>query len=190
MNPNLILRFVVLAIFPAAIWSTCNSTGDKYEMDVGVNMDLKLTSSAFDDNQSIPRKYTCDAENLSPSLAWSGAPEATRQFVLIVEDPDAPRGSWVHWVIYEIPGDVTALPEGLAKVPYIESVGKQGENDFGKIGYDGPCPPPGRAHRYIFKLYALDNELDLPDGASKDEIERAIQGHILSLGQLIGLYSR
>jgi Raf kinase inhibitor-like YbhB/YbcL family protein len=109
---------------------------------------------------------------------------------LIVDDPDAPRGTWVHWVIYEIPGDVTALLEGVAKDQYIEGVGKQGVNDFGKTGYDGPCPPPGSAHRYFFKLYALNTEINLPDGASKAEIERAIQGHILSLGQLIGLYGR
>jgi phosphatidylethanolamine-binding protein (PEBP) family uncharacterized protein len=116
MKPYLIFRFIILAIFITVIWSACKPSGDRYDLDGGANMEIKLSSSVFNNNQSIPGRYTCDAENLSPSLAWSGAPAATRQFVLIVEDPDAPRGTWVHWVIYEIPGEVTALPEGIAKV--------------------------------------------------------------------------
>jgi Raf kinase inhibitor-like YbhB/YbcL family protein len=180
----------ILTMFLSAALYACKPTDDSDQMQGNKIMDISLTSNAFQDNQSIPRKYTCDAENISPSLTWSGAPAATRQFVLIVDDPDAPRGTWVHWVIYEIPGDVTALLEGVAKDQYIEGVGKQGVNDFGKIGYDGPCPPPGRAHRYFFKLYALDSEIDLAEGASKAEVEKAIQGHILSMGQLKGSYAR
>lgn len=153
-------------------------------------MELRLISSAFNENESVPSKYTCDAENLSPPLTWTGVPEETRHLVLIVDDPDAPRGTWVHWVLYGIPGDVTALPEGVAKSPVVSGVGKQGVNDFGEIGYGGPCPPPGKAHRYFFKLYALDTEIPLAESATKAEVEEAMGGHILAKGQLIGLYSR
>ncbi|MBE0410767.1 MAG: YbhB/YbcL family Raf kinase inhibitor-like protein [Anaerolineales bacterium] len=153
-------------------------------------MDLHLRSNDFNENETIPRRFTCDAENLSPSLTWSGAPGETRQFTLIVDDPDAPRGTWVHWVVYAIPANVTSLPEGVTKMAFIEDVGKQGINDFQEIGYDGPCPPPGPAHRYFFKLYALDTEIDLPLGATKAEVEEAMRDHILSSTQLVGYYSR
>jgi Raf kinase inhibitor-like YbhB/YbcL family protein len=144
---------------------------------------LVLISSAFVAGAPIPAAYTCDGKNEPPPLTWSGAPPTTRAFALIVDDPDAPAGTWVHWVLYNLPADATGLPLGQAS-------GVQGKNDFGKTGYGGPCPPPGKPHRYFFKLYALDGRLSLRPGATKVEVERAMQGHVLATAELIGTYAR
>jgi Raf kinase inhibitor-like YbhB/YbcL family protein len=142
-----------------------------------------LTSSAFAEGAPIPREHTCDGNDTAPPLAWSGAPAGVRTFALIADDPDAPGGVWVHWVLFNLPGTAAALPEspGLAE---------QGRNDFKRTGYGGPCPPPGKPHRYVFKLHALDTELALKAGATKADVERAMQGHILGTAQLIGVYAR
>jgi hypothetical protein len=153
-------------------------------------MSIQITSPAFTEGQPIPRKYTCDAEDASPPLAWSGVPAEVKSLALVVDDPDAPVGNWVHWVFYNLPPSLTTLKEGIAKTPAVEGVGTQGTNDFRKIGYGGPCPPRGKPHRYFFKLYALDTSLSLPPGASKADLEKAMRGHILAQGQLIGTYSR
>ena len=147
-------------------------------------MSLSVTSTAFVEGATIPRKHTCDAENLSPALAWSGLPSGTQSLALIADDPDAPARIWVHWVLYDLPAGTLSLPEG-AKGPGIE-----GENDFRKTGYGGPCPPTGVTHRYYFKVYALDQPLGLRPGATKPEVEKAMQGHILAQGQLMGKYKR
>ena len=153
-------------------------------------MSLTLSSSEFKNNETIPRKYTCDGDDISPPLTWSVAPEGTRSLALIVDDPDAPAGIWVHWVIYDIPAQLTALPQNVAKSPTVQGIGNQGTNDSRKTGFSGPCPPRGKAHRYVFKLYAVDTLLNLKPGASKADVERAMRGHILAQGQLVGLYSR
>ena len=147
-------------------------------------MTLKLTSSAFQGEGSIPKKYTCDGENISPDLLWGDLPQGVKSLALIVDDPDAPAGTWVHWVLFNIPPAQTNLKEG------VHGVGVEGVNDFRKLGYGGPCPPKGKPHRYYFKLYALDAFLGNESGARKNELEKAMAGHILAEGQLMGNYER
>jgi Raf kinase inhibitor-like YbhB/YbcL family protein len=152
--------------------------------------DFKLTSSAFQAETIIPRKHTCDGLNTSPPLAWSQPPTGTKAFALIVDDPDAPGGTWVHWVVYDLPGEARSLPEAVPKQSELSSGARQGRNDFPSVGYGGPCPPPGPAHHYHFKLYALDGKLDLKSGATKAEVEKAMRGHVLGEGHLVGRYGR
>lgn len=152
-------------------------------------MSFTLTSSAFKEGEMIPMKYTCDGADVSPPLAWSDPPEGTGSFALISDDPDAPVGTWVHWVMYNIPADVSELPEGVPADKELKSGAVQGVNDFRKFGYGGPCPPGG-THRYFFKLYALGTELNLNPGATKADVEEAVRGHILGEARLMGRYSR
>ncbi len=153
---------------------------------------MTLTSDAFQHGAFIPARYTCDGEDVSPPLSWSRVPEGTRSFVLIVDDPDAPAGTFVHWVLYNIPAERRALPEGVPPALEVPGIGRQGTNDFRdrRIGYRGPCPPPGKPHRYFFKLYALDAELDVVPGASAASVARAMEGHVLGQGVLMGRYGR
>jgi len=151
---------------------------------------MNLMSTAFEDGRPIPAQYTGDAADESPYLRWSDVPAGTKSFALICDDPDAPGGTWVHWVLYGLPGSARLIPE---KFPTAESLAggvKQGVNDFGRIGYGGPLPPPGKPHRYFFKLYALDAELALKPRASKPELLRAMEGHILAEAQIMGTYKR
>ncbi len=152
-------------------------------------MALTLISTAFSNGGMIPSQYTCDGSNISPPLQWSGVPASTKTVALIVDDPDAPAKTWVHWVIYDLPANKTQLPEGIKPQEKLAGGGKQGINDFKKIGYGGPCPPSG-THRYFFKLYALDIETSLNPGATKDELLKAIEGHVLAQGALVGKYKR
>ena len=152
-------------------------------------MAFTLQSSAFQNGGSIPKKFTCEAADVSPELTWSGVPEKTQSFALIADDPDAPMGTWVHWVIYDLPPNTAKLPEGVPKQEQAAS-GAQGKNSSGKIGYGGPCPPPGKPHRYFFKLYALDSKLSLKPGARKPEVEAAMKGHVLAQAELMGKYGR
>lgn len=151
---------------------------------------MEIKSSAFKTQERIPTKYTCDGADISPPLSWTDVPEKTQSFALISDDPDAPMGTWVHWVIYDLPADTRELHEGIAKKETLENGAKQGITDFRKVGYGGPCPPPGPAHRYFFKLYALDTKLGLPPRATKKDVEKAMKGHILAQTELIGLYKR
>lgn len=151
---------------------------------------MQLSSTAFADGQPIPVKYTCDKENVSPPLKWSGVPAEAKSLALIADDPDAPVGTWVHWVLYDLPATASELSEGLPKGQYVPGGAKQGLNDFKHLGYGGPCPPPGNPHRYYFKLYALDSLLELKPGATKKEVEGAIQKHTLAQTQLMGTYKR
>lgn len=155
---------------------------------------IEIKSDAFAANQTIPTKYTGEGQDVSPPLNWSGVPDGTQELALIVDDPDAPRPEpWVHWVLYKIPPTTSQLPEGVAPA---ERVGTpagalQGKNDWDRIGYGGPMPPPGHGvHRYFFKLYALDQKLELAPGARKSDVLSAMQGHILAEGELIGTYER
>ncbi len=147
---------------------------------------MQLTSTAFTEGAAIPARYTCDGRNVSPPLKWSGAPVGTRSLALIVDDPDAPSGAWVHWILYDVAPSVSELPEDLA----VAGGAKQGLNDFRHLGYGGPCPPAGKSHRYFFKLYALDSLLDLKPGLTKKDLESAMAKHILAHGQLMGVYQR
>src|SRR5712692_10384724 len=152
-------------------------------------MEIKLTSAAFKEGQPIPRQYTCDGVNVSPPLEWAGVPKTARTVAIICDDPDAPAGTWVHWVLYNLPAENIGLVESLPTTENLKAGGFQGQNDFGKIGYGGPCPPSG-THRYFFKIYALDSELPLKAGATKADLEKAMEGHIVSQGQLMGTYRR
>lgn len=156
----------------------------------GKAMSLKIESSAFTEGGMIAGKFTCDGPDLSPAFRWSGVPEGTKSFALICDDPDAPVGIWVHWVLYDLPATVEGLPEGVATDREMGGGGRQGVNDFGRIGYGGPCPPPGKPHRYYFKLYALDGKLGLEAGATKKDLLKAAEGHILAEAQLMGRYGR
>jgi len=151
---------------------------------------FKITSDAFTEGAAIPIKYTCDDQDVSPPLKWSEAPAGTRSFALICDDPDAPAKIWVHWVLYDLPPNVTELAENLPKSETLANGAIQGRNDFGHPGYGGPCPPPGNPHRYYFKLYALDTVLNLPAGRTKQQLLDGMNGHTLAEASLMGTYKR
>ena len=156
-------------------------------------MTLKVTSSAFQQGASIPAKYTCEGQDISPPLAWAGAPGSAKSIALIVDDPDAPDPAkpqrvYVHWVLYNIPGGTSSLAENASKSSLPKGA-VQGKNDWGKPEYGGPCPPIGR-HRYFFKVYALDAELTGLSGATKADLERAMKGHVVDSGELMGTYQK
>lgn len=152
-------------------------------------MVIKVKSSSFEDGAMIPKECTCDGANISPPLEWQSGPAGCESFALICDDPDAPMGTWVHWVVYNIPAQVNRLAKGVPSSKVLEDGTYQGTSDFRKIGYGGPCPPPG-THRYYFKIYALDTRLKLDPGATKAQLLRAIGGHILAQGELMGRYRR
>jgi len=149
-----------------------------------------ISSLSFSNGGKIPTKFTCDGTDVSPELTWNTPPAGTLSLALIADDPDAPVGTWTHWVLFNLPAHTTALPEGVTRVDEVPSGGRQGRNDFRRIGYGGPCPPPGKPHRYFLKLYALDKMLSLKAGASKQDAEQAMQGHILAKAELMGTYQR
>jgi hypothetical protein len=149
---------------------------------------MNLESTDFRDGEKIPARFTCDGKNISPQLSWSDFPEKTKTFALIVEDPDAPGGTFVHWVVYNIPSNVTSLAEGVSAENLPEGT-KQGTNHFGDSDYGGPCPPSG-THRYYFKLYALDIEVHLKPGAGRRDLLKVMEGHILAEAQMMGKYER
>ena len=151
---------------------------------------FSLSSMAFNEGEPIPVKYSCDGQNVSPPLAWSQPPPETQAFTLIVDDPDAPIGAFTHWVLFNIPATASQLPEGIPAIEQLETGALQGKNGAGKIGYMGPCPPRGSTHRYRFTIYALDSRLDLKQSAFKDQVLKALEGHILAQYQLVGTYQR
>jgi len=170
-------RFSIPMLLLAAVTS-CSSREAKPVTQVS------LTSAAFQPGQSIPARYTCDGENVSPPLNWSEPPPGTRSFALVVDDPDAPSGTFHHWGAYNVPASTRAIAEGQA-------VGSQAINDFGKLGYGGPCPPPGHVpHRYRFKLFALDGDLSLPVNAKVTDVEAQAKNHLLGRGEIVGTYER
>jgi Raf kinase inhibitor-like YbhB/YbcL family protein len=153
-------------------------------------MALELTSDAFAEGDMIPSKYTGEEADVSPPLKWTDPPEGTKSLALIADDPDAPRGTWVHWVLFNLPAETRQLDEGVSKSRELPDGGRQGKNDFGNIGYGGPMPPRGKPHRYFFKLYALDTTVNLPPGVSKQNIADTMMGHVLAEAQLMGKYQR
>ena len=151
---------------------------------------MQLTSPAFAEGEPIPPKYGANGDNKSPPLKWNEVPQGVKSFALIVDDPDAPSKTWVHWVIWNLPADTRELAEGAAG-PTLPDGAKQGKNDAGGVGYGGPAPPPGKAHRYFFKLYALDTTLDLKAGeATRQDLEQAMKGHVVGHGQLMGTFQK
>jgi len=150
---------------------------------------MTITSTAFSEGGMIPSKFTCDGADLSPALSWNNVPDGTKSFVLISDDPDAPMGTWVHWVLYDIPGTERNLPEGVPKTAVLKNGAKHGESSFHSLGYGGPCPPGG-THRYYFKLYALDIALNQKPGLTKKQALPLMQGHILAEASLMGKYAR
>ncbi len=155
----------------------------------GKEMKITVTSTAFTEGGMIPRQYTCDGSDMSPPLSWSGIPEGAKSIAIIADDPDAPGGMWVHWVVYNLPPDLKGLPENVPAQKTLANGGIQGQTDFRRIGYGGPCPPSG-THRYFFKVYALDAMLALDPGAIKKRLLNAMEGHILAEGELMGKYRR
>lgn len=151
---------------------------------------MRITSATFQPGQPIPVECTCDGQDQSPELAWSEIPVDTRSFALICDDPDAPRGTWVHWVIFNLPADAVELVAGVPPVPESPSGARQGMNSSGHIGYGGPCPPPGTPHRYFFRLYSLDVSLNLPPGAKRSDLDRTMAEHILAEAVIMGTYQR
>ncbi|SMO49053.1 YbhB/YbcL family Raf kinase inhibitor-like protein [Fodinibius sediminis] len=152
-------------------------------------MSLQLSSPAFEQNEKIPSVYTCDDRNISPPLEWSQVPGETRSFAIIFDDPDAPSKTWVHWLLYNIPGDWTGLEAQVEEDEEIAGGALHGVNDFGNYGYGGPCPPGG-THRYHMKLYALDTLLEIDPGVMKKELLQAMEGHVIEQAELVGRYSR
>jgi Raf kinase inhibitor-like YbhB/YbcL family protein len=156
----------------------------------GGTMSLDLNTTAFQHQKEIPEKFTCKGADLSPELVWTGTPDGTKTFALIVDDPDAPAGAWVHWVAFNIPVSVTQFHEGMPKDAELKDGTRQGKNDFGKLGYNGPCPPPGGYHRYYFRLYALDAVLDLKPGATRQDLDRAMAHKVIGKAELMGKFKR
>ncbi|MFQ6084314.1 MAG: YbhB/YbcL family Raf kinase inhibitor-like protein [Candidatus Aminicenantia bacterium] len=168
---------------------SCQSKNQSNPRIGGKKMEIEIKSTAFDEGDMIPKQYTCDGEDVSPPLSWTSVPEGTKSLALICDDPDAPMGTWVHWVLFNLPPNIKELPENIPPQKTLANGAKQGTNDFRKIGYGGPCPPGG-THRYYFKLYALDTEIDLEPGITKAQLLEAMEGHILAEGQLMGKYKR
>lgn len=151
---------------------------------------MQLTSTAFKAGEAIPARHSYDGGNVSPPLAWTGVPNQAKSLALIMDDPDAPRGTWVHWLVYGLAPDARDLKEDLPKTQSLPGGARQGLNDFRLLGYGGPAPPPGNPHRYFFRIYALDTVLDLRPGASRKELDQAMQSHVLATGELMGTYKR
>lgn len=183
-------KWIVLSTVIA--FTVCGCEPEKTEQvrdQGGATMTLKVTSTAFEEGGMIPAKYTADGQDISPPLAWSQVPEGTRSVAIINDDPDAPMGTWVHWLVWNIPPDVTSLDENVPPDKVLANGACQGTTDFRRVGYGGPAPPSG-VHRYFFKVYALDTVLNLPPATVKSQLEAAMKDHILAQGQLVGKYTR
>jgi Raf kinase inhibitor-like YbhB/YbcL family protein len=151
---------------------------------------LELKTTSFDPGGFIPKRFTCEAADVSPALSWSDPPAGTQSFAIIEDDPDAPSGTFVHWLVYDLPAGSRRLPEALPGSDQMAGGGRQGTNDFSRTGYSGPCPPPGKPHRYFIRLYALDGKLNLRPAATRRELDNAMQGHILARAELMGRFKR
>ncbi len=183
----LIIIFLLTAISGCIAGEKKDSTEEVAMQNIS---NISMSAEAFKDGGNIPAVYTCDGRNISPTLTWSGIPAGTKSIALIVDDPDAPRGTFVHWVLFNIPPDARGLPEAMPETKTLKDGSRQGNTSYGEAGYGGPCPPPGKPHRYYFKVYALDTKLDLPAGAIKADVEKAMNGHILAKGEIMGKYGR
>ncbi len=166
------------------------SSAEASASEGGGTVSFAIQTNAFSAGGMIPKKFTCDGSDVSPELTWSGAPAGTQAFALIVDDPDAPMGTWTHWITWDIPASVTKFAEGTPKNETLADGTRQGKNDFKRVGYNGPCPPPGKPHRYFFKLYALGAKIDVKAGASRSELESAMKGKVLEQAEVMGKYGR
>jgi Raf kinase inhibitor-like YbhB/YbcL family protein len=178
------LARIVLAIIiglAATAFSQQSSTGAA---------SMTLSSSAFGAGAAIPQQFTCKGADASPALEWSGSPAHTASFAMIMDDPDAPAGTWVHWVLWNFAATARSLPQGVPRREQLDDGARQGKNSFEKVGYNGPCPPAGQTHRYYFRLYALDTKLSLPAGASRDQLDAAMQGHVLAQAEYMGTFHK
>jgi Raf kinase inhibitor-like YbhB/YbcL family protein len=184
VHPSVLMLLVLLSICVG-----CKQSSEAMQSGES-SMPIEITSTAFEQGMSIPSQYTGDGADQSPPLRWSELPSGTKSIALICDDPDAPRGTWVHWVLFNLPPGTRELEEGVPTTATLPSGAKQGKNDFGNIGYGGPAPPKGKPHRYFFNLYALAVVVDLPPGATKAELVDAMKGHVLAEGQLMGTYKR
>lgn len=178
-----VLIFLLFSLFLVAL-VTCGAD------DITAPATITVTSPAYADGAAIPLKYTCQGEGISPAWAWKGAPEGTKAWAVIFDDPDAPMGTWIHWLVFNLPPDTTGLPEGASTGAGLPDGSVQGKNSWGQKAYGGPCPPPGKAHRYYFKVYALDAKLPPGADAGKFALLSAMKGHVLATGSLQGTYKR
>jgi Raf kinase inhibitor-like YbhB/YbcL family protein len=183
-KPFVFCVMIVMILILMMFVSCSRSGGDAKKVAA-----LEVKSTAFGHAKSMSDKYTCDDVDVSPPLEWKNAPAGTKSFAIICETPDAPAGNWVQWVIYDIPADITNLPQSVAKTGQLDFGARQGKNDFDQMGYSGPCLPAGE-HRFFFRVYALDGPTNLNAGAKKDELVEAMKGHILAEGALMGVYAR
>jgi Raf kinase inhibitor-like YbhB/YbcL family protein len=179
----------VAPLFPSPAHSVSVNYGNTATPG-GNNMEIRLASQAFKEGETIPKKHTGEGADVSPDLAWDKIPPGTKSFTIICHDPDAPAGDWVHWVIFNIDPATTTIPEKVPQNLQVLGNAFQGKNSSGRIGYSGPMPPPGKAHRYIFTLYALDTMLPLTSASDRAQVEAAMKGHILAQTQLMGIYKR
>jgi Raf kinase inhibitor-like YbhB/YbcL family protein len=188
---KIIATTINLALILTLTAAACSRDHDAITSREEKTVNILIISDAFQEGEAIPIKHTCDGDDLSPALRWSDIPPNTKSFALICEDPDAPSGTFTHWILYNLPPTVSELPEGVSAEERLANGAIQGRNDFKRIGYGGPCPPPkDSAHRYFFRLYALDTELQLRAGARREDIVLAMEGHILAKGHLMGTYQR
>lgn len=176
----------IYGLFLIGVLLTASSTFGQAE---GGREKMDVRSSAFGEGDKIPPDFTCDGADMSPPIEWFGVPANAQSLALIAEDPDVPSGNWTHWLVYDLPPDLTQLPAGISSRNKLPTGGSQGRTDFKALGYRGPCPPSG-THRYFFRVYALDAMLHLKSGATKKELLQAMQGHILAEGVLMGKYNR
>src|ERR1019366_3982489 len=192
MSGNRLLALTSVLFLPLFACRDARTPGEEGTSTIegGSAMSLAVTTTAFSQGGVIPKGYTCDGADTSPDLSWLGAPAGVQSFALIADDPDAPVGTWTHWLIWNIPAQSTGLPEGVPKEETLGDGTRQGRNDFRRIGYDGPCPPPGKPHRYFFRLYALDEKLELAPGASSSDLQEAIKGHVIAQAEYMGTYRR
>jgi len=186
-----ILVVIVIAAQVASVFAVPHRSSSRgAARSGGNNVSLTISSSSFPNGGEIPKKFTCDGADVSPQLSWNESPAGTKSFALLADDPDAPVGNWNHWVLWNLPPETRSLAEGLSKSARLPGGSQEGMNDFRKTGYNGPCPPPGKPHRYYFKLFALDEKLTLKDGATRKDLEAAMKGHILAQAEWMGRYGR
>ena len=181
----ILLSVLVLLVGVGAV--ACSGNGDENEAPP-VEVEMELTSAAFQDRGTMPSRHTCDGQDISPTLSWSGVPAGTQSFAVILDDPDVPAGAFTHWVIFNIPADMLELEEAIPDSPQLANGAQQGENGFGSVGYRGPCPPSGASHHYHFTIYALDITLELTASVTKAQLLNAMQGHVLAQGELVAVY--
>lgn len=179
---------IFIIIFLLAAISGCVAEEKENTKEVTMQ-NISISAEAFQAGGTIPKEYTCDGSNVSPALSWSGIPSNAKSIALIMDDPDAPMGTFVHWVLFNIPASTQKLPKGISRNQTLGDGSRQGMTDFGRAGYGGPCPPKG-THRYYFRIYALDTMLNLQPGASREQLDDAMKGHILAMGELMGNYTR